>query len=150
MSFFEDFRNAMDTYDGEHMDVKLVAYQFLGAGSMLNPGEWFRCQVQVFNTGHLDLKGVTVNIDKTSYAKVSLSRSNPVSSVSVNFGNISAHGSAQSGVWIYGYATASTSGTKDVITARIGRWDADLDHLLRDHSGWGPREGKINVEIFPG
>jgi hypothetical protein len=150
MSFIEDFRKAIDNYDGDHMDVKLVAYQLLGPGSKLNPGEWFRCQVQVFNNGHLDLKGVTVSINSTSYAKVSRTYGNPGSSVTVPFGNMNAHSSAQSGAWIYGFATAATSGAKDVITARISRWDADLDHLLKDHSGWGPKEGKINVEIFPG
>jgi len=150
MSFIEDFRKAIDNYDGDYMDVKLVAYQFLGPGSKLNPGEWFRCQVQAFNNGHLDLKGVTVSVNSTSYAKVSLTYGNPGSSVTVPFGNMNAHSSAQSGAWIYGFATATTSGAKDVITARIARWDADLDHLLKDHSGWGPKEGKINVEIFPG
>jgi len=150
MGFFDDFRSAIDNYDGDNMDVKLVAYQFLGAGSKLNPGEWFRCQVQVSNQGHLDLKGVTVSINSTTYAKVSLTQSNPGSAVTVSIGNMSAHSSKQSGVWIYGYAIQETSGAKDVITARVQSWDADLDHLLRDHSAWGPKEGKINVEIYPG
>lgn len=150
MSFFNDFRKAIDTYDGDSMDVKLVAYQFLGPGNKLNPGEWFRCQVQVFNNGHLDLKGVTVSINGTSYAKVNLTPSHPVSSVRLSFGDMAAHSSRQSSAWIYGYATAATSGAKDVITARIASWDANLDHLLKDHSSWGPLEGKINVEIFEG
>ncbi|MFT5644223.1 MAG: hypothetical protein ACI83P_001777 [Janthinobacterium sp.] len=150
LSFFEDFRSAIDAYDGDHMDVKLVSYQLLGAGTKLNPGEWFRCQVQVFNSGHLDLKGVTVSINSTAYAKVSLTRSSPASSVTVPFGNMAAHSSRQSGAWIYGYATAATGGTKDVISGRIASWDADLSHLLSDHSSWGPLEGKINIEIFPG
>ena len=150
MGFIEDFKNAIDVYDGEYMDVKLVSYQFLGPGTRLNPGEWFRCQVQVYNNGHLNLKGVTVNIGGTSYAKVSLTQSNPVKSVTVPFRDMGAHSSKQSGAWIYGNATAETSGAKDVITARIAAWDADLNHLLNGHSSWGPREGKINVEIFPG
>ena len=150
MGFFDDFANALDRYDGDYMDVKLVAYQFLGTGAKLNPGEWFRCQVQAFNNGHLNLKGVTVSINSTSYAQVSLTQSNPGSSVTVPFGNMAAHSSAQSSAWIYGYATAATTGAKDVITARIAAWDADLNHLLNDHSSWGPPEGKINVEIFPG
>ena len=150
MSLFDDFKNAIETYDGDSMDVNLVAYQFLGVGTKLNPGEWFRCQAQVFNNGHLNLKGVTVSINSTSYAKVSLTQSNPVSSITLSFGDMAAHSSKQSGAWIYGYATAATSGAKDVITARIAAWDADLNHLLNDHSSWGPPEGKISVEIFPG
>ena len=66
MGFFDDFANAIERYDGDYMDVKLVAYQFLGTGAKLNPGEWFRCQVQVFNNGHLNLKGVTVSINGVS------------------------------------------------------------------------------------
>ena len=150
MSFFDDFKNAIEVYDGDNMDVKLVAYQFLGPGTKLNPGEWFRCQVQVYNNGELNLKGVTVSINSTSYAKVSLTQSNPVSSVTLPFGDMAAHSSKQSGAWIYGYTTAATSGAKDIVTAKIAAWDADLNHLLNGHSSWGPPEGKINVEIFPG
>jgi len=150
LSFFDDFTNAIDKYDGDNMDVRLVTYQFLGSGTKLNPGEWFRCQVQVFNNGQLNLKGVTVSINGTSFAQVSLTPSTPVSSATLFFGNMAAHSSKQSGVWIYGFATAATSGAKDVITARIVAWDADLNHLLNGHSGFGPPEGKINVEIFPG
>jgi len=150
MPFFEDFRDAIDKYDGDNMDVKLVAYQFLGPGAKLNPGEWFRCQVQVFNQGQLNLKGVTVLVSATSFAQVSLGPGNPGSSVILPFGNMSAHGSAQSGQWVYGLAIKETAGPKNVITARIFSWDADLNHLLNDHSGFGPPEGAINVEIFPG
>lgn len=149
-SFFDDFRNALEAYPGDSMDVNLVAYQFLGMGSMLNPGEWFRCQVQVFNNGHLNLKGVTVSVNSTPYAKVSLTQSNPVSAVTVSFGDMPAHSSRQSSAWVYGQAIAPTSGAKDVITARIAAWDADLNHLLTNHTSWGPPEGKINVEILPG
>jgi hypothetical protein len=150
MAFFDDFRQAVDTYDGDNMDVNLVAFQFLGPGQKLNPGEWFRFQVQVFNNGQLNLKGVTVLIKGTSFAQVSLMPSNPVSSVTLGFGAMPAHSSAQSGIWVYGFATAETNGAKDVVTAGIGSWDADLNHLLNDHSGFGPPEGKVNVEIFPG
>lgn len=150
MGFFEDFRKAIDDYDGDSMEVKLVGYQFLGAGSKLNPGEWFRCQVRVANQGHLDLKNVVVGINGTTYAKVNLAYGNPGSFVTVSMGNMAAHSSKQSSAWIYGYAVKETSGVKDIITARVYTWDADLDHLLRDHSAWGPKEGKINVEIYPG
>jgi hypothetical protein len=151
MAFFDDFRDAIDKYDGDNMDVKLVAYQFLGPGAKLNPGEWFRCQIQVYNQGQLNLKGVTVIVRATSFAQVSLGPGNPTSFVVVPFGNLSAHSSAQSGQWVYGFAIADTGGQeKDVITASIWSWDADLNHLLNDHSGFGPPEGAINVAIFPG
>jgi hypothetical protein len=151
MGFFDDFRTAIDKYDGDSMDVKLVAYQFLGPGAKLNPGEWFRCQVQVFNQGQLNLKGVTVSVNATSFAQVSLGPGSPGSSVTVPFGNLPAHSSAQSPMWVYGFAIGDTGGqSRDVITARVMSWDADLNHLLNDHSFFGPPEGVMNVEIFPG
>lgn len=149
MAFFDDFREAIDKYDGDNMDVKLVAYQLLGAGANLNVGEWFRCQVQVFNQGQLNLKGVTVLVSGTSFAQVSLGPSGPGPSVTVPFGNMSAHSSAQSGQWVYGFATKETAGPQNIITARIFTWDADLNHLLNGHSGFGPPEGAINVAILP-
>ena len=82
--------------------------------------------------------------------KVSLMQMNPLSSVSLPFGDMPAHSSKQSSAWVYGYAVLPTNGEKDVLTANIANWDADLDHLLKDHSGWGPPEGKIHVEIFEG
>src|SRR5216117_2259888 len=123
MAFFDDFRDAIDKYDGDNMDVKLVAYQFLGPGAKLNPGEWFRCQIQVYNQGQLNLKGVTVIVRATSFAQVSVGPGSPSSFVVVPFGNMNAHSSKQSG-WVYGFAIADTDGQeRDVITASIWSWD---------------------------
>jgi hypothetical protein len=150
MGFMEDFRREIDTYDGEYVDVKLVAYQHLGPGSTLNVGEWFRFQIQVRNKGDLDMKNVSVLVSKTAFADVTLNYGSPGNYVSVSFGDINAHGSKQTSQWVYGYATRATEGAeKDVVTARIARWDASLDHVLKDHAAWGPREGKITVTIAP-
>jgi hypothetical protein len=154
MSFIVDFKNAIDKYDGDFMDVMLVGYErFMSkpTDSKLNPGEWFRFQIQVHNKGELDLTNVSVRVEGTPFAKVSLSKSDPVQSVVVKFGDMRAHSSLQSGAWVYGYATLETSGIeRSLVIARIDRWNASLDHILKDHSGWGPREGRIKAEVHPG
>jgi len=148
MTFFNDFRAAIDSYDSDSVDVKIQAFQLYGAGSKLDTGEWFRFQIAVFNQGHIDMRNITVRIYGSNYAKVSLVYGGVSNSVDLKFSKLDAHHSAQSGAWIYGKATQSTGGTaKDVVSARIAYWDASLDHLLLDHSNWGPVEAKVNIKI---
>ena len=60
MTFFEDFRAAISSYDGDSVEVEIRAFHLYGAGSVLNTGEWFRFQIAVFNQGHIDMRNVTV------------------------------------------------------------------------------------------
>jgi hypothetical protein len=149
MAFLDDFRKAIEDYDGDSMDVKLVAFQSLGPGGLLNPGEWFRYQIQVYNQGHLNLKRVSVRVSATEFAQVGLTWGIPSQGVTVPFGDMLALSSKQSG-WVYGLALKATDGPKNIVTARVLEWDADLTHLLVDHSGFGPPEGVISQEVFPG
>jgi hypothetical protein len=149
MGFFDDFRKAIDNYDGDSMNVNLVGFQLLAPGPHLNVGEWFRFQVQVFNDGQLNLTGVTVLVNSTAFARVNPVPAGPTAdSAIVPFGNIGAHSSRQSSQWVLASAILETAGAQDIITARIFTWDADLNHLLNDHSGFGPPEGVINHEVF--
>lgn len=151
MSFFDDFRNAIDTYARDSMRVVFIDYELIEAGTVLNTEEWFRCHVQAFNDGELNLSGVQVSVDATPYARLQTEQypDDTFTQMILQLEDMPAHSSKQYSRWIYGFATAATTGPQDVITAKIYRWDADLAHLLNVHSLSGPPQGRINVEIFP-
>lgn len=155
MDFFAEFKTAIEEYDSAYMRVEIVDLKLPILGQ-INPGEWFRFRIKVHNEGDLDLTGLSVRIDGTASASVSMTQSNPGSSVTLVIGELPAHTDVYSLTWIYGQATAATielpSGqvvAKDVITAKVEQWNASLDHLLRDHSSWGPPDGKVNIKIYP-
>ena len=151
MSFFGDFRNAMDTYAPDSLRVVFIDFELIEAGNVLNTQEWFRCHVQAFNDGELNLTRVEVSVDATSYTRLQFERypDETFTQMILDFGDMPAHSSKQYSRWIYGFATAATTGPQDVVTAKFYRWYADLAHLLKVHSSFGPIQGRINVQIFP-
>lgn len=93
------------------------------------------------------MKNVKVRARGTQYADVALrSGSFGSSKVSGAF-NLDAHQRYTTGIF-RGKAKKVTVGLKDIVSARIDVWDASLDHILRDHTGAGAAEGRLNKEIL--
>ena len=149
MGIIEDLRKELDAYEKDNVDTRIVDFAIIGGGTVLNENEIFQFQVRVTNQSHLDMKNVRVRINGSRFADVA-SILGPFGSRvdSVAF-DLDAH-QRRDTVFFRGRAKASTEGTEqDIVTAQILSWDASLDHLLRDHSGMGPREGKLHMEIAP-
>jgi hypothetical protein len=96
----------------------------------------------------LDMKSVTVRALATSYADVALSTGSFGSYATSGAFDLDAHQVHTTG-FFRGRAKAITSGSKDIVTARINSWDASFDHILKDHTGEGAAEGKLNKPIMP-
>jgi hypothetical protein len=91
----------------------------------------------------------TLRINGTRFADVARIPGPPQSRVDSNPFNLDAHQSHNTHQYM-GRAKMITEGSsQDIVTAQILRWDASFDHLLNDHSGAGPREGKLHMEIAP-
>ena len=146
MGLIEDLRSAIDVYEKDNVETTIV--NFTKPGTVLNKGETFRFSIKIHNQSHLDMKNVRVQAQGTTYADVG--RLYPPdalgsTTVSLQF-NLDAHQTRTVGGF-FGKAKNLTNGAKDIVTARIYRWDASLDHLLTDHTGAGPKEGKLHTEI---
>ncbi|QTA84245.1 hypothetical protein [Desulfonema magnum] len=150
MSIIEDLRIAVDNYETDNCKTEIVNFEITGGGgTVLNETETFMFRVRVTNQSHLDMKNVTVRVSGTSFADVAFLLIGPFgrSAVSRPF-NLDAH-QVHTTLFFRGKCKRVTNGTKDIVTARINSWDASFDHILRDHTGAGAAEGKLNKEIHP-
>jgi hypothetical protein len=150
MSIIDDLRNAITNYPTDHVDVSIVDFEILeNKGPELNIGDKAKFKVKVENKSCLQMDNVAVAVNGTNFADVSRDNihfiTGPVSSSS--FTVIAWNNNKSS--YLYLKCKAKTTGPKDIVSARVDRWDANLIHLLRDHSNAGPYEGKLNKEIFP-
>ena len=148
MSVIDDLRNTIDRYETDNCKTEIINYSLeSGMGSVLNVSDTFRFKVKVTNESHLDMKNVKVQAVGSAYADVALSTGTFGSSKTSGVFNLDAHQSYTTG-YFRGKAKAVT-GAKDIVTARIYCWDASFDHILKDHTGYGEKEGKLNKEIKP-
>lgn len=149
MPILEDIQTAIDNYPEENVDVSVTDYVIIApGGSSLNTNDKAQFKVNVTNSGELDMLSTTVRVNGTQFADVSVDNINFSSSATSAAFTVSAQGSQKTALF-YLKAKAATSGSQDIVTARIQSWDAGWDHLLKAHSTAGPSEGKLNKQVFP-
>ncbi len=149
MALIDDLKTVFDDYATNHCATQIVNFTLSsGAGALLNVGDTFTFKIQVTNQSHLDMKNVKVKAIGSTYADVALLLGFWSGSAVTPAFNLDAHQTYTTGVFM-GKAKAVTGGAKDIVTARIDAWDASLDHLLKDHTGSGAAEGKLNKDVQP-
>ncbi len=149
MGVIEDIKAAISSYPTKSVDVTVTSYALLPSqGTTLNKNELFKFKIKVQNTGCLNMNGVKVKVEGTSFATVATASGGAYSSsaTSSTF-SVPAFGSYETG-YFYGKATAATSGAKTIVTAKVEEWDANLDYLLNSASMAGPSEGKLDKDIL--
>jgi len=142
--FTEDMRQALTLYPTANCDTQIINFSY--PGSVLNAGEIFQFQIKVVNQSHLDMQNVRVRAIGSSFADVATSTGSFGGSVISNSFNLEAHSTHISEVF-RGKAKQVTSSAQRIVTAQIYSWDANLDHILRDHSGAGAPEGELVTAI---
>jgi hypothetical protein len=147
MPFINDFAAAIDSYATGNCKTEIVNFSIVAGGATINVGEIFQFQVKVTNESVLDMINVKVQALASTYADVSLAAGAFGSSALSGAFNLQAHQSHTTG-FFRGKAKARTSGIKDIVSARIYTWDANLDHLLKEHSTAGAAEGKLSKEVL--
>jgi len=150
MGLIDDLKNAIDNYETDNCRTEIVDFTMSSGQSVLNVNEGFMFRIKVTNQSHLDMRSVKVRAIGTSYADVGLfpPMSGYSSYVISGAFNLDAHQSYTTG-YFSGKAKAVTNGVKDIVTARIESWDANLEHILIDHTGAGAAEGKLSKDIQP-
>ena len=150
MSIIDDLRKAIDRYETDNCKTEIVDFSITEGGeTILNVGDTFQFKVKVTNQGNLDMKSVRVAVFGMSHADVALGTG--VFALNVTYGafSLDAHQTYTTD-FFRGKAKAATGGAAtDIVFARIESWDASFDHLLKDHTGAGEVEGRLNKQISP-
>lgn len=144
--FAEEMRRALTNYPTANCETDIV--NFSKPGSVLNVGEIFQFQIRVINQSHLDMKNVKVRALGSTYADVATATGSFSGSVVSQPFSLDAHQSHITEV-LRGKAKKVSSTAQEIVRAQIYAWDANLDHLLYDHSGAGSSEGQLITAISP-
>ena len=139
MGMIDDLLTAINEYPSERVEIHVTDFQ--EPGTHINVGENCTFNVRVENNGMLDMKNVRLHVEGSAFASVALTGifglpAKFESSVISGPRHIDAHASVTFGVF-HMHADAATpdggSENRDLFTAHISSFDADLEHVLRDH-----------------
>jgi len=147
MSLIHDLRTAVENYETDECITEIVDFQMVPGQSVLNKGEYFTFKIMVRNMGCLDMAYLQVRADGTQYAKVGLTpfyMGTYAISIATHLNAWQTWTSPQ----FHGKAEKVTDGLKNIVTARVYRWNASLNHILNDHTGPGSKEGKLDKDIL--
>lgn len=137
MGFFNDMAIAMDNYPTDEVVMSIVDISLhSGTAGVLNVSETWKCKLQVENTGHINMTGVSVHVNGLNGTTVSLSPA-------VNFSSIATPGSmtvngggSQKSAYIYFLtpSVAKPAGTK-LLELHFGGWTGgNFDHMFSNHT----------------
>jgi hypothetical protein len=149
MGLIDDLTNAVEVYETVNCKTEIINFSIISGGTVvLNKDEIFQFQVKVTNQGQLDMLNVKAQALGSIYADVALSTGAFGGNAISGAFNLLANQSHTTGFY-RGKAKMVTNGAKDIVTARIFTWDASFDHILKDHTGTGANEGKLNMDVKP-
>jgi len=152
MAFFEDFGDAVESYLATYVTLSIVAGNVqTGTGGSVNVNEVWRFQVHVVNGGMLNMTGVSLQIKGLNGAEVSTAAAGPFSST-VIFGalTVNAHDSSNTLHLFFKAPNAAQPAGTSLVNARINSFDANLTHILKDHSGGGAYSlESFSAQVFP-
>ncbi len=137
MAFFDDFANAVTTYPKDSVVLTIVDKAPVppATAGAVNINEISSFQIRIANNGHLNMTNVSFHVEGLNGAQVSTAAAGPWAA-SITYGalTVNANGS-QDTVNLYFKAPAviKPAGTK-LVSAHIAGFDANLNHILNDHS----------------
>jgi uncharacterized repeat protein (TIGR01451 family) len=137
MGLIEDLDAAINAYPGDEITISVTS---VDPEPHINIGEAIGFDVEVRNNGVLDMRNVVLHVNGTSYASVTMTNflGSPFDFRDYVFStarDILAHQTTTFGrFWMRAdTVTPDVTSSYDLFTIHISRFDADLDHLLRDH-----------------
>ena len=138
MGFFNDMATAMDSYPTDEVVLSIVDISLhSGTTPVLNVNEKWKCKVQVENTGHINMTGVSVHINGLNGTTVSLSSTGAITATTVTPGDMTVNGGgSQKTAYIYFEApsVAKPAGTQ-LLETHFGGWKGgNFDHMFANHT----------------
>jgi hypothetical protein len=153
MAYFDDFAKAVNDYASISVTLSIVDVVVqTGTSGSININEVWAFHVRVSNQGQLNMVGVTLHIEGQNGAVVSKTAAGPWSpSIISGSLTVHAHGTPQDTEKLFFKAPGAVkaAGTA-LVRAHIQTFDANLDHILNDHSGYvDPPAGTFKAQVFP-
>ncbi len=157
MGMYDDLLTAANDYPSDNIVISVTDFQ--EPGTHINVGETCSFKVRVENNGQLDMKDVKLHVEGSEFASVSVTDflgffpTGFSNSVISGGRNIDAHSSETYGDFHIRASAATPDGgteNRDLFTIHISKFDADMHHILSDHSHHaGSPEEAYNRHIHP-
>jgi len=155
MGFFDDFAAALEKYPETSVKLSIgsVALQ-TGTSGAVNVNEVWKFKVVVDNDGPLNLTNLALHVEGQNGALVSTSSAGPFGPSVITSGSglltVSGH-SAKSSQFLYFKAPGAAKPAGTVLAkAHISTYDANLDHILINHSIHASTPtGSYAAQVFP-
>ncbi len=153
MGFFNDMAAAIEDYPVTDMTVQLV--NVASTGTVVNINDEGTFSVKVTNNGGLNVRGLKLRVDGQNGAKVMdptiVINKVPVAAAVVvgdpiptnaygdsfttgELAELDAHTSKTFGTYKWKAPPSVSTAAETLLKVTIAAWDANLDHLLTDHS----------------
>lgn len=153
MGFFNDMANALESYPVDEVNITItdVAIQSGTSGS-INVNEVWKFKVNVENTGHINMTGVSLHVTGKNGATVSAAAAGPFTVGPITTGSLTVNGGgSQKTGYLYFKApsTAKPAGT-EMVDAHIADFSGNFDHMFSNHTNHSLLpEGSYAAQVFP-
>ncbi len=152
MGLLEDLNSAINDYPADNVEISII--ELTGGGGHINVGEVWNFKVRVTNNGMLDMKGLRLHIQGSTWTSVGGAA---IGLFAASFFPPAQDVNAHSSVTFQTFYMRADSATgnqgtvnEEIISAHISSFNADLDHILNDHGHHaGNPEGIINRHVHP-
>lgn len=154
MSTIEDLNGAIDDYANNHVEIDIINFASVAGDGHINVGEVWTFDVRVRNNGILDMKNFRLHVQGSTWSSVGNSDAGPFSGSLISSPqDVNAHSTVTFQPF-YMRADAATGGggteSEEIVKAHTSVFDADLEHLLRDHTHHsGSPEAAYTRHIHP-
>lgn len=155
MTVLRDIANAMDTYPTDEVLVSITDFVVHdGTGPNINVGETFKFKVQVENTGHVNMTGVSVHVFGLNGARISQSPTTGFTTGTLTVGSLNVNGGgSQKTAYLYlePPGVAKPAGTQ-LIEAHFAAWTGgNFDHYFSTHTleDFHAPKGFHTAQVFP-
>lgn len=155
MAFFDDFASGISGYPAASVTLSIVSLtaQPPSTPGAVNVNEVWSFRIMVQNNGNLNMKNVVLQYRGLSGALVSPNLLIPFSAgplMTATLASVPAHGSGSIGLFYFKAPATQTATPVQLIEAHLAAWDADLDHLLNNHSGAAnPPQCIYSEQVYP-
>lgn len=154
LTFFKIFAAAVENYPSRNVTLNIVDRAPIPPSTpgALNVNEVWSYKVSVANRGELDLTSVVLHIQGLNGVLLSGNRTGPWNTYfyPAQLASIRSDSSQTSPVYYFKTPNTVLPANTQLVRAHISTFDANLDHIMRDHSGHAdPPGGSYSDQVYP-
>lgn len=137
MTFFTDFKNAINDYPLTGVDLEIVSVaQNSGTGVVVNTNEIWKFKVKVTNHGYLDMQNVSLHVNARGGATIATTAAGPFTTSTHTVGPFASiqSGHSLTSSYIYFKAPGTEQPSTELVETHIAEWDGDINSLMVNQS----------------